>query len=197
MAVASLALLMILVGLLSMISYIPISVKTDVVDLILIGYVVWPYADVEDTVQLMPSSPSVEYFPYAQRIEPIDQAFPRAWEYLTTPAVERILRQREGGSFRRGLLAHRWYGFSAPRSLQLYTGKKFCLPELTRIPDGALEDEGGSSFKRGASPPSFYSPPLLEKERGIKGVRLINSVNELSLDKLYYFMVKSTPKKLS
>ena len=107
-------------------------------------YVIWPYVDVEGTIQLMPSSLSLEYFPYAHRVEAIDQAFPLAWEYLTSPAVERVLRHREGGSFERGHYAHRWYGFSAPRSLQLYAGRKVCLPELTKIPDGAPEEKGGA-----------------------------------------------------
>jgi len=35
-----------------------------------------------------------------------------------------------------------------------------------------LKVKGEISFKRGASPPSFpFSPPLLAKEREIKGVR--------------------------
>jgi hypothetical protein len=38
-----------------------------------------------------------------------------------------------------------------------------------------LAREGGNVLKRGQSPPLFVPPPLLFKERGIKGVRLINN----------------------
>jgi hypothetical protein len=92
----------------------------------------------------MPNSLALEYFPYAHRVKAIDKAFPLAWKYLTSSTVERVLRRREGGSFERGQYAHRWYGFSAPRSLQLYARRKVCLPELTKIPDGAPEEEGGA-----------------------------------------------------
>jgi len=35
-------------------------------------------------------------------------------------------------------------------------------------------------FKRGVSPSSIYLPPLLWKERGIKGVRLISNLKLIS-----------------
>jgi hypothetical protein len=51
-----------------------------------------------------------------------------------------------------------------------------CL--VTYPPDPLpLAREGGSVGKRGGSAPSlFHLPPLLQKERGIKGVRLINNL---------------------
>jgi len=107
-------------------------------------YVIWPYVDLEGVAQLMPNSLALEYFPYAHRVKAIDKAFPLVWEYLTSPAVERVLRHREGGSFERGQYAHRWYGFSAPRSLQLYPRRKVCLSELTMMPKVAPEEEGGA-----------------------------------------------------
>jgi len=107
-------------------------------------YVIWPYVDLEGVIQLMPNSLALEYFPYAHKIKAIDKTFPLVWEYLTSPTVERALRRREGGSFERGQYAHRWYGFSAPRSMQLYSRRKVCLSELTRIPNVAPEEEGGA-----------------------------------------------------
>jgi len=39
----------------------------------------------------------------------------------------------------------------------------------------SLRRRGGRDFREGRSPSLKYLPPLLEKERGTKGVRLINS----------------------
>lgn len=104
-------------------------------------FILWPYLENNGIWQLMPNSPSVEYFPYATPDNLLDNAFPLAWEYLTLPEVRRILTNREHGRFSTGKSeASKWYAFSAPRSLGLYSQTKICLQELTQNPNAAIDN---------------------------------------------------------
>jgi len=72
--------------------------------------------------------------------------------------------------------------------LLVYLTEKVCNLSPCPLP---LVREGGSRVREGRSPSLKSLPPLLEKERGIKGVRLMN--NLLYVD--YFTFGENTAKE--
>jgi hypothetical protein len=136
-------------------------------------YVVFPYIEVQDRYQLIPSREYGGQFTYSGQV-PFLEDFRGAWRYLKNHEQE--LRRRESGKFLRGRREeHLWYGATYPRSVDLYHLPKILVQVSSTSSDMALDERGKFVFTAGGTSGVYGIIPNPKKLESWFALALLNS----------------------
>jgi methylase of polypeptide subunit release factors len=136
---------------------------------------------------LIPSKKNVNKFKFLDpdKVEVIEDRFPKAWKYLTQH--EEALRKRENDRFKVPKAeSHLWYGATYPRGLDYYFRPKLVLQLLSRQNSFAYDRDGKFVFQAGG------------KGGGVYGIAPAESISDLGTllallnSRVIDFLVKQT-----